>query len=77
MRKKKAAAPPPTVAQASGLGAIDAAKGGAEGVGGERASLMGALKGVGIGGGGDGKEKKVDKGKEDYERFEREMADFL
>ncbi|KAK4047542.1 hypothetical protein OIV83_005329 [Microbotryomycetes sp. JL201] len=53
---------------------------------GSRPSLMGALKQAGIGGQGDDNNgsrtellgaKKRDKGKEDYERFEREMAEFL
>ncbi|KAM0788070.1 hypothetical protein ACM66B_001241 [Microbotryomycetes sp. NB124-2] len=76
-----------------GLGKIDATGGlpthrESQDEGGVKPSLMGALKQVGIGaglGGGAavggtgeaGQQKKRDKGKEDYERFEREMAEFL
>lgn len=78
MRKKKAA---PAPGASAGLSAIDATKGAGEDTGRERASLMGALKDVGIGGAKAGAPAtaapKTDKGKEDYERFQKEMEGFL
>ncbi|KAI5474994.1 proline-rich family protein [Pseudohyphozyma bogoriensis] len=73
MRRKKPAA------SASSVPKINAAPGGAAPTaGGERANLMSALSGVGIGAVPPGPpEKKKDGGKEDYERFQREMKGFL
>ncbi|ORY57092.1 hypothetical protein BCR35DRAFT_309678 [Leucosporidium creatinivorum] len=77
MRKKKAA---PAPGASAGLSTIDATKGAGEDTGRERASLMGALKDAGIGaakGGAPASAPKTDKGKEDYERFQKEMEGFL
>lgn len=71
-----------------GLGEIDAARGEEGEGGGEtegRASLLGALRGVGVGVEGGKKEEGKGKkeggagnlGKEEYERFQREMKGFL
>lgn len=72
---------PPVAPGAATLGAINAAPTSEEvGEVRERASLMGALKGVGIGPVQPGTERQEGpkgKGKEDYERFQREMEGFL
>ena len=72
IRRKQAAAP---VASAMQINAAPTAGGEGEQPREARASLMGALRGVGIG--EDETGKKVDKGKEDYQRFQREMQGFL
>lgn len=72
MRKKK----PTPASAASAIGVINAAPNadGGSGGGEERASLKDALKGVGI---GKVEMKRRDKGREDYELFEKSMSGFL
>ncbi|SCV74208.1 BQ2448_6640 [Microbotryum intermedium] len=81
LRKKKAATALASIAATAGLGSIDAARGSGEGGSAipERANLLGALKDAGIGGQkplGAG-QTKAERAKEDYARFEAEMAEFL
>lgn len=76
---------PASSAAKAGLASIDPTQGQGAGVGREKVSLMGALEERGIAGAGkeagagEGQQqkKKVDRGKEDYERFQREMEGFL
>lgn len=78
MRKKRPNPSAGTGGAAAKLGRIDAAprkEGEEKGEG--RASLMGALIGVGIGPVMPSAAEKGGQGKEDYERFKREMGEFL
>ncbi|SCZ98895.1 BZ3500_MvSof-1268-A1-R1_Chr3-1g05691 [Microbotryum saponariae] len=81
LRKKKATTASASTAASAGLGSIDAARGSGEGGNPipERASLLGALKDAGISGQKPmgGAQTKAERAKEDYARFEAEMAEFL
>ncbi|KDE07354.1 hypothetical protein MVLG_02396 [Microbotryum lychnidis-dioicae p1A1 Lamole] len=81
LRKKKATTASASTAASAGLGSIDAARGSGEGGNPipERASLLGALKDAGISGQKSmgGAQTKAERAKEDYARFEAEMAEFL